>query len=745
MLNQQGVQIQPLEIADFSGGMTDSFIAAQNNEFERGDNFYINEYGKPVTRYGLVLDDPDHARVSTDKRINSLFDLEEQLFQISEKKLFYNAGGFTEVKGPANYEAFNKGNEFSFYSVAQWNKQAFLANTAYSKITRLYKDGATWKLSNVGLPAPISTGVTSAPTAGAQTYVFALVYKVEYLNQGVVFEEVSGVSDFIVVPASAAPITLNNLPQLTNGVGDHYDVANVKIDIYRSQGDGDVLFHNGTVTNGTTTFLSDMDDEELANRDPLYITGDRPDHEEPPPAKYLHFLNDVLYLADVKEDGVSYPTRLRLSNRFQPWSCPGSFFEDFEEDIKGLSSIGGNLLVFCTSSTYLVNGFYLPDQSGGIQKRKISDTIGCVSARSIVQTNDGVFWAGNDGFYFTDGSRVMRVSEKINYTYRSITTNANQKQRIYGTLDPVGNRVLWAVQRSDVGTDNDTIFVCHLQFGIKPIMPFTTWSGGSLHPNNFAPTALHYFDGYTLQADTRGYLLKYDDQYLTDLKINILTTPDNWLESTIIYDYRSPAFNFGSSAARKWVPWIIMEADNYSSVSLVISSNNDNSGEFKELKEIKYKNNIEWGDYDILFGDESIRWQYFPLIKTKRRFPAGSLRCAYKQVRFTNAFSVIQDSVELGEATFDFATKTVTLNDPDNIWPTDVLDYYVVVNNKRYRIVGRTDTTLTVEDLDFDLPTGSLPWTINGYRRREILKIISYVLDYSFTSQSQDAYRGSGG
>lgn len=751
MLSAAGVQPTPLEIRDFSGGITDNYIAALTQYYKTADNFYINDDRKLVTRSGLELAYTDHPRVPSEKRINALMESEGTFFQSSARDVYAFNSGYSTLAGPSGNKVFSLGSEFSYVSWTNWNKHLIVANSDYSNVTKIFKDGSTWKVHQIGLPEPTVTTLSLTGVAGAKNYLYAIQPYYQYTSEDVLFEEVGKVSEFKFVgnvnepDAGANKIVLGNLPSLANTALTNYDTANVKFRVFRTVSDGNVFYLDGEFANGATSYDSTVVDSVLQLKEVLYSSGDVPDHEAPPPAKYVHSVNDILVLGNVVEGSETHTNRVRFSNRFMPFSCPGEFYEDFDEEVMGVSSVGIYPLVFCKSSTFRINGMFLPDGTGSVQKNRISDTIGCISARSIVQTNEGVFWAGNDGFYFTDGIKVMRVSELINTRYKNMTRTANQRDRIYGSYDPVSNRVMWAMQKSDVGLDNDSMFVLHLQFGIKPDMAFTTWSGGPTYSSNFAPTSIFYNEGVIYQGDTRGYLLAYSDIAFTDLKINTAITPSSWLETTIIYDYEGPALDFGSSAARKWVPWIVVNADNASSISLAIFSNNDNSGEERGLKVIKYKGNIEWGDYDIVWGDQSLRWNYFPVIGAKRRFPSGGLRCAYKQIRFTNAYVEIETSDALGTATFDATAKTATLDVGTNEYPVDVLDYYVSLSaddyERQYRILSRTNTQLVLEDINSDLPSGSYGWKIQGYRRREILKVISYVLDYSFTSQTQDSFR----
>jgi hypothetical protein len=752
MLSAAGIQPQILTVDDFSGGMTDDFIGGAPNRYEQADNFYVNYERKLITRAGLAVNDTSNARTPNSGKINHLFDSESQLFQISDGKLYYNASGFTHVTGPSGNKALNNGSTSTFYSTTNWNKHTILAESGLSNVVRLFKDGSTWKVHQLGLPDLASTPTIAGSGVG-KTYLYAFHHKVTYTSGGVTFEEDGPVTFSTSVANNNTPnvtnISLSNIPVLANGLTGNYDTANITIQIYRTVDAGGVYYRIGQVTNGTTTFTDNVADTNLALNTELYTTADGAlEHEPPPAAKYVHQTNDILWLGHVVEGGVTYPNRLRISNRFSLWSCPSDFAEDFDEQINGISSVTTYPIVFCQNKIYRIEGFYNPDGSGSVRKRCISETAGCVSARSIVHTEQGLFWAGNNGFYFTDGNTVTRISELINNTYRSLTLTSSQTDRIFGTYDSTKQHILWALQADDAGSNNDTVFVCHLYFGIKPEMCFTTWSGGSVYATNFQPSAIHFFSNRLYHGDAQGYLLYYNDDSLSDVKIDTSVAAGSWIDTTIMYDYRSPGFDFGTSALRKWIPRIMLNTDNSSSISLQISINNDNSGVYRNLAEFKYPGSIAWGDYDIPFGDPTIRWDYAPIISSVRRMPKNGLRCLYQQIKFANSYTEIDTSTDLGTATFDGTANTVTLDTVGQAWPADLLDYYVTHASdsytEQYRITARTsDTVLTLEDTNNSLPSSSLGWKLKGYRRDEILKILSYTLDYAITSQTQTPFRAS--
>lgn len=755
MLSQQGVSIQIVDVDDFSGGMTDNILGADKRKFELADNFYLQK----VANKARLLTRPSmraytSSRIPTNLQINHTFDIENKTFNISDRRIYENTTtSFTEVTGPTN-KAFNLGNSSSKYAVSIWQKHGIIANDAFSKVIRLYNNGSSWTVNNLGLPSLSGTATLSPAGVGtSHTYGYAFHFYTEYDNQGVTFAE-QGAITFQTVSSNndisgGNPVTITPPAGWTiaNGSSDNYDLTNLKVRIWRTQRSGTTYYFVAERPYNFASYSDNTTDAVLSasSNDVLYTNGadDVPMHEQPPQAKLLHIANDVLCLGHVLENGEYLTNKLRLSNRFQLWSCPSEFYEEFDEEIVGLNSFNIYPIVFCKNKIYRLEGFYLPDGSGGVTKKLISSTAGCLANRSIIRTDIGLFWAGNDGFYFTDGYQVQRISNDLLTSYLSITETQTQKDNITGTYYPSLQAIMWAIKTDTSFTNNNKIYLTYLQAGISDSMPFTTWSGGDV-PQNFLPTSLHHVNGTLYMGSHDGYLFYFDHDIFSDHRVEVGVAVSSWVNKAIIYEYRSPAFDFGSPSVKKWVTKLCMSLENAGSVSIQPYSINDNSNDLRSLKQIDQRGDIAWGDYTVEWGDAALPWNFTPIISVKRMFPKG-LRCFYKQVVFTNAYADYENSTIIGTATLNGAANTAVLDVVSSEWPSDVVDYFLSTSNDNYnlqfRILSRTTTTLTLEDLDNVLPTGSFSWKIKGYRRDEIVRIISYTLDYGLTAQLGQVYR----
>jgi hypothetical protein len=453
-----------------------------------------------------------------------------------------------------------------------------------------------------------------------KTYKYAFVFANEYtLSSGETFRDVSKPylkQVTVFLDGINSGITITNIAVIANGATDNYDTTNTKVEIYRSTDTGITPKLVAQIANGTTTFTDTVDDSELDSRPALYTDGGVVDNDSPPRAKYIHMAGEFAYYGNIVDDDTSesLPRRIRQAIADDPDSCPGDFYVDLPSDVAGISSARRIPITWTKTGTYRLEGSFDETGQGSIIAIAVSDTVGLLGGSSPVQIDGGVVFAGTDGFYFTDGYRMIKLSRRWNTTYRLITATTQQARQITGVYEPKTNRVWWG--GSYAGGENDRCFVLDLNYGISEAgAPFTTASNST----HFAPTCLGVFNGQLLRGDSRGYVFKHDEAYLTDPAVDTLTSPTLWTTATIVWDYISIAFDFGESRSRKWVTKIITKLANEGNVTVQIKSINDLGRQTKSLTPIKFRGGTTGA------------------ILEKRHFPTGSLRCDYKQIQMTNA------------------------------------------------------------------------------------------------------------
>ncbi len=603
-------------------------------------------------------------------------------------------------------------------------------------------------INDVRVHGTPTTSVTLTDN-GAHNYIYRFVHYYTYTIGSVAFEDFGPTTELEVSNVDKPDVTavsITAIPTFTNGATGNYDTSNIKVKIYRTTDNGETFYYAGQVSLGTTTYSDTMSDATLEVSTLLYTDGGVLDNDPPPKAKYITVANNCAWYTHIEESSVVYPNRVRQSVQYDIDACPATFFVDLEDTITGVGSIGIYPIVFCTNRIYRLEGVYDLTGRGGIDAREISRTVGAVNHLSIVQTRDGIFFAGQDGFYFTNGYEVLKISREFNNTYKTLVSTATQKGNIYGMYEALLNRVWWAVQVDSGSADNDACYVADLNYGIKPDTPFTTISGGL----SFAPTALLYYNNTVYRSDRRGYLFTHSNDFLTDPVVSTSAAPSAWTTQAIIYDYFSAGFDFGRGDVRKWVPKIILNARNVSNVSTAINSYNDDSENPAELKEARILSNIVWGDETLVWGDADLVWNEDEILAVMRRFPAGGLRCSYKQIQFTNSFTVITNSDTFGTGTVSSVSKTVTLNTaPTKEWPSAIVGYYISFETDDYvqnfEVTERTsDSVIKFSDALNDSTAGSTTkWVLRGYRKGDILNPLDYSIMFAYMSDTQSRYNAS--
>jgi len=743
---------QPLAVEDFSFGITDYFIDGDPRHSKTMENLFLTPNKKPRTRWGSIVYN-DQLPLGL-FRVNKLSQLKSNILAFQDKRAYRdNAGVWSEITGPSSGTFLPSGDSNSVIVDSEWQEHVLFSSDSFCSPQKLFIDNSgVYRVRNAGLPDLPAGLSVSNPSGSGESYLYAALISytyqvgtVTYLDRGPVFFYSSAVVGGVISGGNTTTVTIPG----TYATPENWDTANWKVEVYRTTSAGDVFYKVGQVNFGVTSLIDNVPDATLALNEQLYTTGGAASNTTPPKAKFVHCVNDYAYWAHIKEGSEIFSTEVRQSKSGDPDSVPPTFSAFTEQNIRGLSSIYDRPIVLCDKYIYRIDNFYADDGSGGMLLRRIDDKAGCVSQHSIVQTHLGLFWAGAQGFYWSDGFRVVNISDHLNESYKTLVSTETRQKRICGSFDPSNQRVSWTVSINDGSQEPDTIYTLDLRF---PFMPSEVKRGGtfttSVGSDAFRPTQVMQIGNYLYRGDTRGYIFKHGIEFLTDPKVVVGVAANLWDTQVIEHLYESCFLDFGSKFYRKWVPRILVSADNTTNLSLAIRSSNDNNRVKGELKPINYKNNINWGDTLPLWGDPKALWNAQGLIEEWRRFPAGGLRCNYKQVIFENAKLNIVDSSLLGAATVNPVTNTATLGGSFQ-WLPNITDYFISFEHdnytKEFKITARTLTTLTYEDTSNVDPAtaGNYKWVIRGKPKGEVLLLNGYVIHWAFISKSHTPFSGS--
>lgn len=632
-------------------------------------------------------------------------------------------------------------------------------------ISRLDDIKAKYNLHRAQTPTHSAPGVSittfsgvqfSGGGAGTNTYLYAVVPYYQYTVGTVVYEDYGPTSTYtrtLVGNIAVNPITLSNLPVISNGSTENYDTVNIKWQIYRSQANGTNLTYVGQVSNGTTSFVDNFADSAILNTLPLYTNGGVVDNFAPPKAKYVVVVNNCAWYGHVKIGNEIFKSRLYQSVAFDPDSVPDDFFIDCEDEIVGLGAINIYPIVFCKRHIYREEGTLDELGDGVLVKREIARAVGGVNHLSIVDAREGMFFCGTDGFYFTDGFNIKKLTDQLDDSFKNLVETQGQQDRIIGQYDKEGDRIFWGVSSSDAVSDNDEFWVLDLKWGISDSSTFTTMS----NTNSWDPSAVGIdIDQKTIIiGDRRGFFFKFDENTLTDPKISLIDPASDWETAAIIYNFEWIKYKFGSSYDRKWVTGITVDLDNITNLSMQISVENDNSRNFVDLSEVRFRGNITWGDDNIIWNSTTepplsqYFWNSIPLISIKRRFPSKSLRCNYKSVKFTNSVTILRNSDNFGLVTVDGALNTATLQTVGSTWPSDIVDQFLTFEydgyTTRYLVLSRdSNTVVTFQDVDGTAPVGpDLKWELKGIAKGERIEVENFAIQWQSITATHLPYRSS--
>lgn len=739
--------LQAVNFSDFSGGITDQYLDAAPNTGAVMDNWLISVTRKLYVRPGSRVFDLGAAQVVGGAvRINGLinYNNDQALIAASGRFLFkHTATGWTEILGPGGsaYRAFPAGDGTTYVSHTQGDQQVIvtLATPTGEEPQKIILNGSTMTVLQAGLPEvpePAIGGVAS----GTNSYIYGFAYAHTYTSSGRTFLDVGPITQIEKVNVKAPnedSFEISALQHLSAvAPGKNYNFTNTKIHIYRTTAGGVDLYKVTEVSPGTASYTDTMSDAALVDRELAYTAGGVLDNDPPPRSRFVHIANNTCYYAN--------ENWLRKSIAGDYDSCPIDLFVEFPGTVTALSSVGGIPLVWTERGLFRVDGQFDELGRGGMVATRVDETVDCIAPGSVVQVREGVFFWGRDGIHFTDGYRVQRITSELKDTYLGLVSTSAQVSTITATYDSQGQRIYWAARSESSSTDNDVLYVLDLRYGVRAQSTFTTWSGG----DSFVPTALTVYGGALLRGDKRGYVLKHQEQYAGDTRIDTGAAVANWVLEPIIYRYRSSATSFGTQYLRKFTPKALFTFKSETNYAVEPRSISDDSDFVVPMAPIKVEQGYPWSDPALSWGAIGLTWGDVPTaIETVRRFPGRELRCSFKQVEITNAFTEMADSDTYAVATVNAVNKTLWINPatgysfPENIvgsWVSLGSDNYT----NRFKITSRpsSSTIVFADPTDKITASGLTAWKIEGYPPQERVTLHAYQIYFDVFSNSFEAY-----
>jgi hypothetical protein len=746
-------------IDNWSGGITDNYLNAETKMSQVCDNLLIDRNAKLFLRHGSAVDSKEKPLTQLgNTRINKLIGFRKRdgsfkYLKVQGRYVFSLTGdgpsGHEEVNGPIGNPFFSNAQSTSQVNYDEWNDHIIACvadGSLYARPTlSFFKDDDNVPTAlNCGLPALSGTQISAGGSGYLYTYWLHYVYR---YNVGDVSFEIRGPTTLLqsesVVMDGGSSINLyfNELP--TGSLIDNFDEANIELRIFRTLADGQVGYHVVDLPASAQTYEDFAADADIENGEMVYTTGGIVDYHQIPQAKYVTIVNGIAWYANIVDDASLLPKKFRVQQSIPsaPFSCHPSFYVDVEGEIVGISRFASYPIVFTQDRIYRLEGAFTGEGSGYIRARELGAASGCVGHSSIVRTPQGVFFAGQDGFYVTDGQSVTKISRHLDQTYPTFVRGQQAKENIQGSFDEISGRVYWAVSSGAYGNENDQILVLDPYWGASDSMTFTSISGG----DNWTCTSLLFYRDTWYRSSAQGYTYIHSSEKYTDPFEDTASDAVNWSDRAVLFDWTSAAINFGTDVSRKWVTQLVSVFKNETNISVSPWSCNDAGSDFREMKEVRYRGNLSWNQSDFVWGSPDFVWNDSGNIIAKRRFPSGTLRCTHKQIKFTNAKTIIIRSDDYAPAIINSANKTVLLsNYPNDTWPDELVGYSIRFDSdnyqKEFEIKAVTEDTLIIEDTLGILQTGTFGWEVVGYRKAEKFMLNAATLQYDIFGESHPGF-----
>lgn len=645
---------------------------------------------------------------------------------------------------------------------------------------------------------PYFTVFNAQSDTAYSTYNYSVIYKREYVatktfgGEPLTFIDRGAPANFRMrwETADALQLSINSQLDLepfllANAGRDEYDTASTKIEVYRSTTEGSEQFLVGELPNTAPAgFYDAIQDEDLVFKLPAYWNGGVLYNDRPPECRFIASVASAMWYGNIidvtageTEEHVVVQSKLGDHD-----SVPAGNRLEFDDAVTGIGGHDNIPIVGTLNGVYRVEGVF--DDLGVSSARHVrfSKDTGIVSHHSIVRTDLGMFFAGTDGFYWTDGYRVRNVSPGLNATYLRFV---NGNRPVFGAYQKTAKRVIWTVDFTEEGstTWRSGAFVLDLNFnfmeGSGMTGPFL-----SQDPTKAASLQVQDYWGQVTCTD-EGNLYMSPRQRTSGTATNWLfaLTPfdvfrsgdfvkgstTEWRTVPVTCSLKSISTNFGEPRAKKWVTGIktshrvskeflgkrtnsYVTYSSYAcepSMATQIVSNNDNGRRIHRMKSI-YDLTAETDVIDPNFSNETLPAVGFyqgGSQEYKWNFPAKGLRCNYKQVEIASGLAVFAKSQDAGTGTLNQGAGTLLVASAPFVGSNTEYGYFVYLSNDSYvtayPVISSSTTTLV---LGGSLPAnGTYGWVLKGIPKGMLWNLNNFELNFEAFGRTQKDYSSSDG
>lgn len=298
---------------------------------------------------------------------------------------------------------------------------------------------------------------------------------------------------------------------------------------------------------------------------------------------FIEEFNNYLFYLNVYVSGGAQGSRYYWSDLGDETIWPTTSFDVIGDrdgtNITGAYALADRLVIFKDRSIY--NVFFTADRSIPFREEKSNSDVGCIQGggHAIAEVQGGLVFPSQDGFYFYDGNTSLKISDKIQPTFDSLSLTSaraiNQKKK---------NKYMCAVTDS---SNNDVILTWDYQLN--------AWS--KYTGFNASAMSIAYINGTEERpyfTDYSGYLYRMDYGN-SDNPLGVATAIDSYLYT----NWKSFGDLFLKKAPRSVYFYHTLEDTD---MTFVYSYNFEESDQYSETRDLGGADVAEW---DVSNWDES--------------------------------------------------------------------------------------------------------------------------------------------
>lgn len=292
--------------------------------------------------------------------------------------------------------------------------------------------------TEVGWHTPALTPIykaTGSGTIAAGAYQYVAVYEWSDLK-GNLHRSQPSIPLSVTSPGTASfDLQVENYGLTTRNISNGYSNQYGKIVLYRTKANGTIFFRyrefilESNDQNVNRSFTDNSTDAQLGN-EILYTTGGVLENEAPPASYIMNSFKNRVFIVPSEDRNTVWYSEEVIQNEIPVFSSFLTFsVETLGGQIMALSEMDDKIILFKENAIFYTYGDGANNLGQGAfnPPSMLTQELGCIDARSIARTNEGIIFKSKRGFYLLDrGLNVSYIGAPVElYNSATITSAIN--------------------------------------------------------------------------------------------------------------------------------------------------------------------------------------------------------------------------------------------------------------------------------------------------------------------------------